>query len=398
MANINNPQEHLSVIHVAGNNGKGSVCAYLQYILIAAGYKVGVFTSPHLCKYNERMVIGTSAITDQDFAKWATIIYDASNKAGYERMSFFEILTCMAYGYFSEENVDIAIIETGIGGRLDSTNIIDKPILSIITAPGYDHQELLGSELHQIAAEEAGIIKEGCPVAVYPTSELPVFTEIAKAKNSTLYYLGSDMEITDVNFCLDFTRFGIKTAYFSYDGLSIQLLGEHQIQNAIHALLCVEVLRSNIEIPDHAVRLGLKDCKWPGRFELVSRKPDIIFDGAHNLDGARIFKEAVVRYFQNRNIVLVVGIFEHKDFTGILQHLTAVTNTVICTCSSYRPIPADKLAGHVKELGCSSVLIEEDYEQALVKAIKLAGPDGVVAVAGSLYLIGDMYRVIELLA
>ena len=383
LANMGNPQDKLSVIHVAGTNGKGSTCAFLQYILMAAGYKVGVFTSPHLKRHNERMTIDLQPVSDSDFARLIACVAAVTDKINIKTPSFFEILTCAAYGYFAECCVDIAIIETGIGGRLDSTNVIECPLLSVITAGGYDHQELLGQSLRQIALEDAGIIKENCPVAVYPTTVLPVFTEAAKAKNSTLYYIGEDVEITNQNFGLNGTEFSVKTAYFSYQSLNIRLLGAHQVQNAIHVLLCMKALKIADE---SAIRRGLSECRWPGRFELISQNPYVILDGAHNVDGAKIFSQALERYFPNKRIIMLVGISEHKDYRNILQHMTQAADTVICTCASFKAMPADKLAACVKK----SVLVEEDCKEALKLAIRLAGSDGVVAVAGSLYLVGDL--------
>ena len=381
LANMYNPQSKLSVIHVAGTNGKGSTCALLQHILMAAGYKVGAFTSPHLHRYNERMTINAQPISDTDFAYWlSTVANEAEN-----RPSFFEILTCMAFGYFAHEAVDIAIIETGIGGRLDSTNVIERPLLSVITAPGFDHQELLGDTLEEIAAEDGGIIKEGCPVAVYPTQVMPVIRGIAEAANAPLYHIGNDAEVSGVRYGLKGTEFSVSCAYFSYQSLSIQLLGEHQIYNAIHSLLCAKALGITDE---NILRRGLAQCRWPGRFEMIGE--NIVIDGAHNEDGARIFKEAIKRYFEGRKIVLVVGISRHKDVRKILSHMTEAADTVICTCARFKAMPATELAGFIED---KSVLIEEDCFAAVRLAERLAGSGGVVAVSGSLYLIGDVRSV-----
>ena len=406
LSNMGDPQAKLPVIHVAGTNGKGSICAFLQHILVAAGFKVGTFTSPHLHRYNERMAIDGHPISDRDFANLLTSVDNAAVKAGFDtgasstlRLSFFEILTCMAYGYFAENAVDIGIIETGIGGRLDATNVIEHPLLSVITAPGYDHQELLGNTLSQIAYEDAGIIKKDCPVAIYPTPVLPVFTKIAADKNSPIYYIGENIEITDLTLDLEGTTFSVKTEYFSYQSLNICLLGKHQVQNAIHALLCIEALRdSKLSISSDAVRQGLAKCQWPGRFELVAKPPKgpyIILDGAHNEDGARVFKEALELYFPDRYIVLVTGISNHKDYKNILRHMLPSADSVICTCSNFKALPADQLAALVKEQTNVPIWTEPHLESAIKKAVKIAGSEGVVAAAGSLYLIGDIKGVYQ---
>jgi len=396
LSNMGTPQEKLRIIHVAGTNGKGSTCAFLQHILIAAGFKVGIFTSPHLHRYNERIVINNQPISDEDFARLLTAVVTSSDK----RLSFFEILTCMAYSCFAEEAVDVAIIETGIGGRLDSTNVIKNPLLSVITAPGYDHQELLGETLSQIASEDAGIIKEGCPVAVYPTPVLSIFKEIAAKKSSPLYYIGENIELTDLAYHMDKTDFSIKTAYFSYQSLSIRLLGKHQIQNAIHALLCVEALRQchNMLISHEEVRQGLAQCQWSGRFELVCQPPKgpyIILDGAHNVDGARTFRESLKLYFPERCIVLLIGVSQHKDYKNILQQMLSAADAVICTCSNFKALPAEILAAYIKEQTDIPIWIIPNWDDALKKAVEAAGPEGVVAAAGSLYLIGDIKGVFD---
>jgi len=395
LADMGNPQKKLSAIHVAGTNGKGSTCSYLQYILTEAGYKVGTFTSPHLRRYNERMAINMQPISDDDFARHLQKVAEKAGSKG-KRLSFFEILSCMAFCYFAEESVDIAIIETGIGGRLDSTNVIETPLLSVITAPGYDHQELLGESLAEIASEDAGIIKESCPVAVYPTTELAVFDKISKAKNSPLYYIGEDFELYDTSYDFTGSKFSVKTAYFSYQSLSIRLLGDHQLQNAIHALLCVQALREHrkLNITDEAVRRGLAASQWPGRFELLS--PNVVMDGAHNEDGARIFKEALDRYFHDQHIILVVGISNSKEYSKILRHMlrsadkkSAVIKKVICTCSPFNAIPAEELADCANKLTNVPIIIEADCK----KAFSLAENEGIVAVAGSLYLVGELRSV-----
>ena len=398
MAVMGNPHLKIPVIHVAGTNGKGSTCAYLQHILTAAGYKVGTFTSPHLNKYNERMTINNEPISDKDFAEQVGLVDSAIKKSGIGRMSFFEILTCMAYNYFYSCKVDIAIMETGIGGRLDSTNIIEKPLLSVITAPGYDHQELLGETLAEITTEDAGIIKEGCPVAVYPNSEISVITNVAKERNAALYYIGANADIYDVEYGLEATYFSVNSPYFSYEALKIGLLGEHQLHNAVNALLCIEALKRDrgIAVSDGALRKGLGDCKWPGRFEPVSDKPVIILDGAHNEDGAIVFSKALRRYFSDKNIVLVLGISYHKDRDVILKNILTEADTVICTCSDFKATPAEELSSAVAKHTTVPVLTEPDCRKALTKAVELAEAErkSIVAVAGSLYLAGELRQAV----
>jgi dihydrofolate synthase/folylpolyglutamate synthase len=344
------------------------------------------------------MTVNNEPISDEDFAEQLGLVDLAIKKSGVERMSFFEILTCMAYNYFCSCKVDIAIMETGIGGRLDATNIIDKPLLSVITAPGYDHQELLGETLGEITTEDAGIIKEGCPVAAYPNPEVSVISNIAKERNAALYYIGENAEIYDIEYRFEATYFSVNSPCFSYKALEIGLLGEHQLHNAVNVLLCIEALKRDrgIIISDEALRKGLSDCRWPGRFEPVSAKPVIILDGAHNEDGAVVFSKALRRYFSDKKIVLVLGISYHKDRDVILKNILTEADIVICTCSSFKATPAAELSAAAMGHTTVPVLTEPDCRKALAKAIELAGEEGktIVAAAGSLYLVGELRQAV----
>ncbi|MCL1997829.1 MAG: bifunctional folylpolyglutamate synthase/dihydrofolate synthase [Turicibacter sp.] len=385
---VGNPHSKLKVIHVAGTNGKGSTCTILKYILMEAGYSVGCFTSPHLERYNERIAINLADISDEDFIATIAEIAAAADFCGV-CLSFFEILTCMAYLHFANNAVDIAIMEIGIGGRLDATNVIENPILSVITAPGYDHTEILGETLEQIATEDAGIIKQNCPVAVYPSPVFDVIERIANAKNAPFYYIGDKLELKDTVFTLENTRFSVNCEYFSYTDLKISLLGKHQVNNAIHALLCAEVLSKSLTIKESHIISGLAKVRWPGRFE-VFQSPLVVLDGAHNEDGAAVFKEAIGTYFKDYKIVIVLAITQSKDCHTILEKMVSVADTIIVTDSGFRGIPINELTEIAKRYTDIPILSEKNPVLALKKATEIAGAKGAVTITGSLYLVGKL--------
>lgn len=397
---IGSPHEHVPVIHVAGTNGKGSTCAFLSAVLQAAGYTVGVFTSPHLMRFNERIAINNVLITDDDWADELTKVVSAVDTLDIKKPNFFEILTIMAFSYFTRCGVDFAIMETGLGGRLDPTNVVIKPVLCVITAIGYDHMDILGGDLQQIASEKAGIIKQGCPVALYPAEMLSVFENTARQKNALLFYAGRDMHISDTVYTLNHTRFSVKTAYFEYQALTITMLGQNQVANAVLTLTGVHALRqAGYIVDDEAVRNGLSCAQWPCRFEVWPGAPTVVLDGAHNIDGAACFRQSLDRYFPRTNIILVAGMLKTKDYRNIMPLLSERCGHIICTQpSSPNALPADLLANCLESVqGKSSdnVTIAPCAEKAFRLALETAGAGDVVAVAGSLYLVGGLKNIMN---
>ncbi|MDR1690150.1 MAG: bifunctional folylpolyglutamate synthase/dihydrofolate synthase [Clostridiales bacterium] len=400
------PQEKLKIIHVAGTNGKGSACAMLTSILTESGYRVGTFTSPHLSVYNERITINGKNIEDGDFArlifevKQACIKYFKDNDC---ELSFFELLTVMAFIYFYEQKVDYAVIETGMGGRLDATNIIAKPILSIITSVGYDHTDILGPSIESISGEKAGIIKKNCPTVLYYNSNevYNVIKDTAEKLSSEFYY--DDSAVCEViNADLSGTLFSVNSRYFSYGGIKINLFGKYQIENTLGVLLSVYALnRLGICIGSAEVIRALKGVTWKCRMEIMRENPVILIDGAHNGQGAAAFAEAM-SYFSGRKIILIVGILKNKPYKEIMEHLLRVSNTVIATePDNPRALEAQVLAGYaasvlprVSEEYAASVqprvLAIKNCREALDKAMMLAGTNDVIAIAGSLYLAGSL--------
>lgn len=424
---FSSPQEELKVIHVAGTNGKGSTCAMLTAILMESGYKVGTFTSPHLVRFNERFTINGECIDDNEFASLVDRVNQACDKyfsshndfcddscGGFKdnsnggfrddsgegfrsdshinrQLSFFEILTIMAFIYFKEAGVDFAVIETGMGGRLDSTNIITTPVLSVITHIGLDHMNILGSTLTSIAGEKAGIIKKNCPSVLYLNEEevYNVIKNAAVISGSKLYYDKSlEIDISQVG--LDGTCFSVKSDYFSYDDISLSLFGKYQVKNAVGALLAVRALNdAGVLINTDAVKDALRKIKWPGRMEIMGTDPLILLDGAHNIDGAVAFDETM-SFFLDKRIILVAGMLREKKYQGIMERFVRYASVIIVTSpESSRALEAAELALDVTDMSKEVIVIDNCYE-AMDKAVLMASKDDVICVTGSLYLVGAL--------
>lgn len=396
---FSSPQEELRVIHVAGTNGKGSTCAMLTAILMESGYKVGTFTSPHLVKFNERFTIDGVCIDDCEFASLVGRVKQASeeyfnsgdNSDGGSQLSFFEILTIIAFIYFKESGVDFAVIETGLGGRLDSTNIITSPVLSIITYIGFDHMNILGSTLASIAGEKAGIIKKNCPAVLYLNKDevYNVIRHTALMSDSRLYYdKNLEIEISSVD--LNGTCFSVKSDYLSYEDISLGLFGKYQVKNAAGVLLAVRALNdAGIIISVDAVKIALKRVKWPGRMEIAGTNPLILLDGAHNIDGAVAFDETI-SFFLDKRIILVAGMLREKKYQGIMESFAKHASVIIVTTpESPRALEATELALDVIDESKEVIVIDNCYE-AIDKAVMMASKDDVICVTGSLYLVGAL--------
>ena len=391
---LDNPEKDLKFVHVAGTNGKGSVCQFIASMLRAAGYSVGVFTSPHVMEYNERFDIDRNYISDDDFCRIATYVMSFAeqvNDEGYGYFSEFEILTSTALLYFKERSPDIVILETGIGGKMDMTNVILNPLVSVITQIGFDHVDMLGDTLAKIAEAKAGIIKEGVPV-ISESSELEVkevISDVAKEKNAK--FIDASLAKYSINDYSEFMDFDFEvsdgTDKVKMDGVRISLIGEHQIRNAITALLAVKSMRDRmlIDIDESEMREGLTSARNMGRFEILKNNPYIVIDGSHNPQGLKAametLKELRETIFKNK---------EYQDMTEILRSgLTAVdANEVIVTEPvSPRALKAEKLKKLLEDENIAVTAIS-DEETAFDRALS-SGAD-VMLFLGSIYLIGDI--------
>lgn len=398
---LNNPQKNLKVIHVAGTNGKGSTCVMLENILIASGYKVGLYTSPHLIKYNERIKINNNCIDDETFSNLAELVISKYNKiaeANEEKPTLFEVLTAIAFCYFDLQNVDYAILEVGIGGRYDATNIIKSPILSIITSIGLDHTKYLGDTVEKIAFEKGGIIKNNTKTVLYPNSNkvYNIINKICNETNSKLYYCDFD-EIKIKLKAQDLSKisFSIKTKYYSYQNVESQMIGEYQFYNIATVLTAVEVLKDiGLKLEKSNVLAGLKQSKWSGRMELISVKPPIILDGAHNIDGMKMLKSYINKYLNNKKVNLLIGFLKDKNYKDMIDILIPLTNKLIITePSNYRALTVEEFA-NIISLYDLPVYLEKDSGKAFKLAKQLTNGNEILICVGSLYLIGELKNII----
>jgi dihydrofolate synthase / folylpolyglutamate synthase len=385
MARLNNPQENCRYVHVAGTNGKGSVAAMLSSILTLSGYNVGFYSSPHLISFHERFRLQDRDIADDDVLSLINQV-----KRGVEPdelPTFFEFVTAMALLYFAQKKADPVILETGMGGRLDATNIV-PPLLSIITNIAMDHREFLGNSIQAIAAEKAGIIKPGVPVVTYvrqPTALIPI-RAAAAALQSPIYYGGQDFKTRRQSQ----GRFRYQGLRHTLTDLETNLLGRHQGRNAAVALAAVELLQENgLNIPEAAIRQGLRQIRWPGRLEVVATQPRLILDGAHNPAAATTLAQALKRDLTYRRLILVLGIMADKDIRGILRRLLPLAHVIIFSRPRYEraatPETLESLAADVSQ----ETYVIADLESAIQKARELAGAEDLIVVTGSLFTIGE---------
>lgn len=393
---MGNPEKDLKVIHVAGTNGKGSTSSFISSILMEEGYKVGLYTSPFLEVFNERIRINGENIPNNKLGEITGFVKEQVEKMleeGLNHPTEFEIVTAVAFEHYKREAVDFVVLEVGMGGRLDSTNVVERPLVSVITPIDLDHTDYLGDTLAKVAFEKAGIIKDNSVAVVHP-QEHEVLDVIAKKCDETntklvLAPIGS-IEI------LKGDEFGTTFKVFSHE-YSISLLGEHQTRNATVAITAINALKENYEIKvsDESIESGLLKAIWPGRMEVMSRKPTVLIDGAHNFHGARGLSTAVRKLFPGRKIIAVVGILGDKDVSGILAEMMPLCHEVIATePNNPRKMSAaelaDKMSGYSK-----AATVEPNIKEAIDIALKRANTDDVVIFFGSLYMIGDVRGILR---
>jgi len=391
LAGLGNPQRGFRIVHVAGTNGKGSVASGLAAILRLSGYRVGLYTSPHLVRFNERIQVNGAPITDADIVRLYRRIHKAL-PAGREP-TFFEFTTAMAFDEFARCRVDWAVIEAGMGGRLDATNVI-TPELTIITNISLEHREFLGKTIPQIAFEKAGIIKRRRPVVtgVRQPSAFAVLSETARRKSAPVYRLGDAFSFRRRGPSA-FTYRGIHRVW---PGMVTGLLGDYQVKNAAVVLAACELLLNKApRISLDSVRAGLLAHRWPGRLEVVSEMPLVMLDGAHNLDAAKQLARHVRTHFTGRDITMVVGILDDKPYAAMLKLLLPMASRVVVTQAKInRALPAEKIEAVAKKL-VADVRIIRDVGEALGFAVETATLDSVVLVAGSLYVVGEAKAALE---
>lgn len=394
---MGNPQNSLRFVHIAGTNGKGSVGAFLASVLKHAGYRVGRYSSPAVFFELEKWQVGGRAISKADYARGleaVRVCAEALEAEGRPYPTPFEAETALAFWYFKEKRCDIVLLETGMGGLTDATNVIEKTAVSVITQIGMDHMGMLGETLREIAEQKAGIIKEGCPVVTVSQKQeaMEAVQNAAAAKNAPL-------SVADVSEAKK-VRYGVEKQSFTYrahEKLEIGLAGSYQIGNAVLAVRVTEALSDRgFPVSERALRRGLAEAKWRGRFTVISRNPLFVIDGAHNEDAAQKLKESITIYFTNKRIVTIIGILKDKEYEKIVSLTAPLADQVITvtTPGNPRAFPAYELAGVVKRYN-PNVTAADSLHEAVEMSYLLAGRDGVILAFGSLSYLGELARIAE---
>lgn len=387
---LGNPQENYRSLHIAGSKGKGSVSAFCSSVLVEAGYKTGLYTSPHLKDFEERIQINHQPMPRADLveviAEMKPIIESIP------RLTTFEIMTGLGYLYFSRQNIDIAVVEVGLGGRLDSTNVI-SPDVCVITALYLDHTSILGDTLPEIAREKGGIIKPGIPVVLAPQREeaAGVIREIAQKMDATLIEVGRDYKFKALSADLDGQTFTIGRTEneLEKDGrqLAIPLLGDYQVENAAVAYAALQrLVAEGVQISEEDIKRGFQSTIWPARFEIARRHPPVIFDAAHNPAAMGKLRETVDQFFPDHPMILVFGISEDKALDGMYDVMLPRTDYLICTEATHpRAMNANKMMENASRFGVDGEVVQ-DVGDALETGLERAGEDDLVLVTGSIFV------------
>ncbi|MDM8537642.1 folylpolyglutamate synthase/dihydrofolate synthase family protein [Desulfobacterales bacterium HSG17] len=381
---LDNPEKQYNLVHVAGTNGKGSTATYIASILQMAGFKTGVYTSPHLVQFNERMTINGEAISNNDVVSAYEAVHQVDT--GERKATFFEIATAMGFYYFAKKKVDWAVIETGMGGRFDATNII-TPKVSVITNLSIEHTDYLGNTIKALAKEKGGIIKPDTPVvtAVSQPSGLKVIKKNAKQNSSDLYFYKKDFSIRKNPGQNTYSYKGLKQ---NFNHLIKPLPGEHQKENLSLALAACEVIFDNLD--ESLVKKGLAITRWPGRLEHIQDKPLVIIDGAHNLKAAKVLGKYLASTLQDKKLTLVLGILDDKPHEKMLESLVPCAHNIIITKAKIdRSLEPSVLKKAVQEITKQPVTIIEDVKKAVTHAIAISKEEDAVCIAGSLYVAGE---------
>lgn len=399
---LDNPHKKIKTVHIAGTNGKGSTTAMINSVLVESGYTVGMYTSPYIEEFEERMQVNNRCIEKDEFAKLITEISAIIARVieeEYGEPTYFEIITCAAFLYFYRKNVDLAIIEVGLGGRLDSTNVI-IPEVSVITSISFDHMNILGNSLEDIAFEKGGIIKKDIPLILYPQNKSceQVLQKLCDERNSSMIKVKDD----DVKFLNNIEEKGRVKQLIEVKGnkniynIKLNLLGKHQLLNCTVSIYTLEKLIDlGYKITKESIENGLAKVRWLGRMEIMNNNPMVVIDGAHNIDGIKSLKDSIDTYFKYNNIILILGILADKEVHNMVKVIAPIAKKVITvTPHSERAKLAHELKDVVSEYNSNCVSIES-YEEAYEKALGLAKQDDLILISGSLYMIGDMRKIIR---
>ncbi len=391
---LGDPQKKASSVHITGTNGKGSVAIMVASALTASGYSTGLYTSPHLHSWRERIRVDGELISEEELAGLVTelkpYVEEVNERATYGQLTTFEFLTGMAFAYFGKRGVKFQVLEVGMGGKFDATSVI-TPLVAIITTIGLDHTDVLGETVAQIAAEKCGIIKPESTVVIspQPPEAAELIEQTCAERGAKLLVVGKDVKWRSLSADLDGQRFEVKGRKGEYE-LFLPVLGEHQMVNAATAVAALEVLSERgFNIPADKIAKGFKKVEWPGRFQLLRRNPPLVVDGAHNIDAARSLKKALKQYFDFEKAILVMGASDDKNIEGVIAELAPLFDRVIVTRSRHpRAMAPASLAAEFARHGIKA-RIAEDVPAALSQALSMAGEKDLVCLAGSLFIVGE---------
>ncbi|QNU68242.1 bifunctional folylpolyglutamate synthase/dihydrofolate synthase [Ruminiclostridium herbifermentans] len=390
---MGNPQKKLRFVHVAGTNGKGSTTSFISNILISAGYKTGVFTSPYIQRFTERIKINNTEIEQRELTEIINYVkskIDIMIEEGFENPTEFEIITAVAFEYFYRNNCDIVVLEVGLGGRYDSTNVIEPPEVCVITTISLDHTDRLGNTIAEIAYQKAGIIKPNCDTVIYPQKPEAekVFEKVCESQNAVLHKTCLE-SVKLVEHSLEGQLFNYK----NYKSLNIRLLGDHQIFNAALAIDACEILiNKGFNIDYNNIKDGLSKTTWPGRLEIINKKPLILIDGAHNFEGGQALDAALDKYFADKNKIFIVGFLRDKDYRKTMDLLAKKAKLIITvTPNNERALPSSELAAVLKEYS-GNVKDGITLEKSLELAYNNIDEHSIICVFGSLYMIGEIRK------
>ncbi|NME83246.1 folylpolyglutamate synthase/dihydrofolate synthase family protein [Clostridium sp. SM-530-WT-3G] len=397
---LGNPDKKLKLIHVAGTNGKGSTTAMITKVLRGMGYKVGMYTSPYIEEFEERIQINGENIPKEKLVSLLVEVKEAVEKVikeGYDHPTQFEILTALMFLYFYREKVDYGVVEVGLGGALDSTNVL-TPIVSVITSISYDHMNILGDTIEEIAEQKAGIIKEGIPVVVYPEEKnvQDVIVKKTEEMNSRIRLVQKNsVKLLNINRDDIYQEVQVSTMKNDYK-VKLPLLGAHQMLNLAVVLNTIEVIfeGQNEKLNVKLVEKSLEDVEWKGRLEVLNKKPLIVIDGAHNIDGIKSLTYNVNKYFKYKNMILLLGILADKQVDEMIKEIVPFAEKVYAlTPHSDRAQLSQELKNKIVKYN-KNVIAIESYEEAVSKAISEADEDDLILISGSLYMIGDMRKIL----
>ncbi len=391
---MGNPQKKLRFVHVAGTNGKGSTTSFISNILISAGYKTGIFTSPYIQRFTERIKIDNNEIEPKELTEIINFVKSKIGMMadeGFEHPTEFEIITAVAFEYFYRNNCDIVVLEVGLGGRYDSTNVIEAPEVCVITTISLDHTDRLGNTIAEIAYQKAGIIKPNSYTVIYPQMQEAeeVFEEVCKSQNAILHKTNLDT-LKLIEYSLEGQLFNYK----NYKNLNIRLLGDHQMFNAALAIDACEILiNKGFNIDYNNIKDGLSKTTWPGRLEIINKNPLILIDGAHNFEGGQALNAALDKYFADNNKIFIVGFLKDKDYQKTMDMLAKKAKLIITvTPNNERALQSNELSNVLKQYS-DNVMDGITLENSLKLAYKNIDEHSIICVFGSLYMIGEIRKI-----